>query len=83
MLSKLTLYSDHPYRILIIGGATSGKANVLLDLIRHQQPNINKIYLYVKDAFESKYQFFINGREKVGIKTLKNSDSTHRLFTNN
>ena len=79
----MTLYSDHPYRILIIGGATSVKTNVVLNLIRHQQPDINKIYLYVKDAFESKYQLFINGREKVGIKTLKNSESTHRLFTNN
>ena len=79
----MTLYSDHPYRILIIGGATLVKTNVVLNLIRHQQPDINKIYLYVKDAFESKYQLFINGREKVGIKTLKNSESTHRLFTNN
>ena len=79
----MTLYSYHPYRILIIGGATSVKTNVVLNLIRHQQPDINKIYLYVKDAFESKYQLFINGREKVGIKTLKNSESTHRLFTNN
>ena len=31
------------------------------------------MYLYVKDSFESKYQLFINGREKVGIKKLKNS----------
>ena len=62
---------DHPYRILIIGGAASGKTNVLLNLIKHQQPDINKIYLYVKDAFKSKYQLFINGTEKVGSKTLK------------
>ena len=59
-------------RILIIGGAASGKTNVLLNLIKHRQPDINKIYLYVKDPFESKYQLLINGREKVGIKTLKN-----------
>ena len=25
----------HPYRILIIGGAESGKSNVLLNLIKH------------------------------------------------
>ena len=30
------------------------------------------MYLYIKDPFESKYQLFINGREKVGIKTLRN-----------
>ena len=63
---------DHPYKILIIGGSGLGKTNVLLNLIRHQRPDIDKIYLYVKDSFESKYQLLINGREKVGIKTLKN-----------
>ena len=41
---------DHPHRILIIGGSGSGKTNVLLNLIKHQQPDTDKIYLYVKDA---------------------------------
>ena len=36
---------DHPYRILIIGGSGSGKANVLLNLIKHQPPLIQFIYL--------------------------------------
>ena len=63
---------DYPCRILIIGGLGSGKTNVLLNLIKHQRPDIDKIYLYVKYLFESKYKLFINGREKVGIKTLKN-----------
>ena len=45
-----------------------GKTNMLLNLIKHQQPDIDKIYLYVKDPLKSKYQLFINGREKVGIK---------------
>ena len=63
---------DHPYRILIIGGSGSGKTNVLLNLIRHQHPDTDKIYLYVKDPLQSKYQLLINGREKVGIKKLKN-----------
>ena len=35
---------DHPYRILVIGGSGSGKTNVLLNLIKKQQPNIYKIY---------------------------------------
>ena len=48
------------------------KAKVLLNLIKLQQPNIDKIDLYVKDPFESKSQLLINGREKVGIKTIKN-----------
>ena len=64
---------DHPCRILIIAGSGSGKTNVLLNLIKHQRPNIEKICLYVRDPFESKYQLLINGRENVRIENLKNS----------
>ena len=64
---------DHPYTFLIIGGSRSGKTNVLLNLINHQQPIIDKIYLHVKDPFEWKYQLLINARENVGIENLKNS----------
>ena len=46
---------------------------MLLNLIKHQRPDIDKIYLYVKDPFESKYQLLINGREKVGNLKLKKS----------
>ena len=45
---------------------------MLLNLIKHQRRDIDKIYIYVKDPFESKYQLLINGREKVGVKILKN-----------
>ena len=39
---------DHPYRILIIGGSGSGKTNVLLNLIKHQRSDIDKIYYTLK-----------------------------------
>ena len=58
---------DQPYRILIIGGSGSGKTNALLNLINNQ-PDIDKIYLYPKDPYESKYQFLINKRKRVGLK---------------
>ena len=45
---------------------------MLLNLIKYQQPDTDKIYLYVKVPFESKYHLLINGREKVGIENLKN-----------
>ena len=45
---------DHLYRILIIGGSGLGKTNALLNLI-NKQPDIDKIYLYVKDPYEEKY----------------------------
>ena len=44
------------YRILIIGDSGSGKVNVLLNLVKHQRPDADIIYLNVKDPFESKYQ---------------------------
>ena len=42
---------DHPYKILISGSGL-GKKNVLLNLIKYQQPDIDKIYLYIKDPFK-------------------------------
>ena len=53
--------------MLIIGPSGSGKTNALLHLIDKFHP-IDKIYLYAKD--EPKYQYLINKREQVGIKTL-------------
>ena len=57
---------DHPYRILIIGGSGSGKTNLLLNLIEHQ-PDIDKIYLYAKDPYESKCRYLIKEIKSVVI----------------
>ena len=69
--SKWPYIPDHPYRILIVGGSGSGKTNALLNLIKYQ-PDIDKIYLYVKDPYEKKYQYLISKREKVGLNHFKN-----------
>ena len=45
---------DHPCGILIIDSSGSGKTNVLLNLIENQ-PDIDKMYLYTKNPYESKY----------------------------
>ena len=50
--------------------------------MKHQLPDIGKIYLYVKDPFESGYQLLINGREKV-VKASRKSIGIYWLFTNN
>ena len=42
--------SDTPeqlYRILIVGGLGSSKTKVLLNLVKHQRPDIEKLELYV------------------------------------
>ena len=62
--SKWPYIPDHLYRILIAGGSGSGKTNALLNLINNQ-PDIDKIYLYEKVLYETKYQYLINKREKV------------------
>ena len=58
---------NHPYRILIIGGSGSRKTNALSNLINNQS-DIDKICLYAKDPYESKYQFLINKRESTRLK---------------
>ena len=61
--------SDHPYRILIIGGSRSRKTNALINLI-NEQDDIDKIYLYAKDLSKRKYEFLIKKRENAGTKNL-------------
>ena len=55
---------DHPYKILLIGDSGCGKINALFNLITHQ-PNADKIYLYAKNSYETKYQLLINKQKKV------------------
>ena len=45
---------------MIIGDSDSAKTKILLNLIKNPQPDIDKVYLYFKDPFESKYQLLIN-----------------------
>ena len=62
---------DYAYRILIIDDSGSDKIYALLKLIKHQWPNVYKIYWYIKGTFKSNYHLLINGRRKVGIKHEK------------
>ena len=55
--------------MLIIGASRSRKRNPLLNLINNQS-NIDKICLYGKDPYETKYCYWINKHEDVGIKNL-------------
>ena len=65
--AKWPYIPDHPYRILLVEGSRSGKTNALWNLI-HNQPDINKTYLYAKDPYGAKYQFLIRKRESVSLK---------------
>ena len=42
---KWPYISDHPYRILIIGGSRSGKTNALFNLLDNRQIFIKYIYM--------------------------------------
>ena len=55
----------------------------------HNQPDIEKIYLYAKGPYEDKYQYLINKRESVGINHLndpkafiKYSNNMHKVYKN-
>ena len=79
---------DHPYRILVIEGSGSGKTNLSLNLTENQ-PDIDRIYLYAKDPYESRYQYLINKREGVGINHLNDpkafieySNDMHDVYKN-
>ena len=68
---KWPYISDHPYRIIIIGGSGSGKTNALINLI-NEQNDFDKIYLYAKDLSEPNYKYLIKKREDLGIKHVNN-----------
>ena len=53
------------------GGSGSEKTKVLLNLIKNKRPDIDKVYSYAKDLFESKHQLLKNGRDKVVVKKIK------------
>ena len=63
---------DHPYRILINGGSGSWKTNSFFNLI-NDETDIDKIYLYAKDPYKTKYQFLINQRKSTGLKHFNDS----------
>ena len=63
---KWSYIPDHPYRIFIIGGSGSGKADALLNLI-NEQDDIDKIYLYAKDLSEPKYKLLYKMHKNTGI----------------
>ena len=59
---------DHPFGILIFAGAGLGKTNVLLNLMKNQQPDYDKIYLEAKDPFESKYNCILTEGKKLDLR---------------
>ena len=71
---KWPYISDHPYRILKIGGSGSGKINTLPNLI-NEQNDIDKMYLYAWDLNKSKYKIFIRKREDAEMKHLNDPNT--------
>ena len=61
--------------MLIIGGTGFGKTNYSLFNLISQQPDIDKIFLHVKDLYESKYQFLINKQESTELNHLNYSEA--------
>ena len=82
---------EWPFKMLIIGLSGSDRTNTLLHLIQNLNKTtpVDKIYLYVKDLSEPKYEFLINDRKNTGIKHFNNptafieySNDMNDVFTN-
>ena len=71
---KWSYIPDHLYRIIIIGGSGSAKANTLINLI-NEQNDIDKIYLYARDLSKPKYEYLIKKHEYAGIKHENNPNT--------
>ena len=67
-----TYIPDHLYRMSIIGRSGSGKTNELLNFIREKDIDkpIDKVFLYARGLYESKYLFLVKKHQNVGIKHL-------------
>ena len=63
---------DHSYKILITEASGSRKTKALFNLISHQS-DIDKIYLYAKNPYKTKYQLLINKQE--GLKRYNDSNA--------
>ena len=79
------------FRMLITGPSGSGKTNTLLHLIQNlnKTTTVDKIYLYIKNLSEPKYEFLINNRKNAGIKHFNDptafiecSNDMNDVFTN-
>lgn len=61
---------NHSFKIIIVGCSESVKANSLLTLIKHQ-PEVDKIFFYVRDLYEPKYQYLIGKHKEIGLNISK------------
>ena len=68
---NLHYISDHPYKTLIIRGSGSGKTKVLLNLIRHQRPDLTK-FIYLSKTHLNQGINCLLTEKKLGVKKLKN-----------
>ena len=57
-------YPTNNFRWLIAGPSNSGKTNLLMDAL-FEGLKFDKLYLFVKDPYESKYQFLIKHFTKL------------------
>ena len=62
---------------------------IITNKLIENQPDIDKIYLYAKDRYKSKYQYLINKRESVGVNHFKDpkafidySNDMHDVYKN-
>ena len=76
----LLVSQDQAKGIILILNCTSIYLIKLFNLVKNQQKDTGKSYLYAKDSFKSKNQLLFNWQEKVEDKELKKSKNTYFIF---
>ena len=70
----------------MIRAPDSGKTNIMLNLINHQNDNddnvIDRKYLYAKNPYEAKYQLLINKGEKVVLDHFNDPETFIEEYSN-
>jgi DNA helicase HerA-like ATPase len=81
-------WPKHPFRSLIIGPTGSGKSNLLLNMLfgceeDGSAPGLNydRVYYYLKDELEDKFQFIKTKFERIERKLKREKGIEFKIFT--
>lgn len=77
--NKNELAMQWPFRCLVVGASSKGKTNAVLNVIL-KQLEFDKLYLYIKDETEDKYQFLISYMTSLEKKYNKENDTDEKLL---
>ena len=82
--NKGPLSPQHPFRMLIVGASSIGKTNTLVNIVM-KQVIFDKIYIYLRDQSEDKYEFlfaFLESLQKQYDEANETHDKIYEVSSN-